>query len=423
MTLSKTDRNILCLIVILLSINYMVVTILFHDNIFLKFLRDILVLILFLKVLKNKDIFSSKILMTFFIFIGVLIFAGVRTEDKIVASIVIRRYIFPIICLAIFTNINFGEDRVKILRFVIKFISVLSIFGIIQAIILGDEFLRNLGYPLEYSYAYGKMMLYTSYYFGGLGIQRVVATFSSSNICGLILGTTLLLGLIYKEYIFKTKKGGFFLWIIFIGYILTFSRSNFLAFIFSIFKVKKYISNKKNIIVKLLLIGVCVVVFGVIQGTSGILYKLIGWVESSLNFTESSAAGRSSIWALAFNEVLHKPFGIGLGHVGVINNEKGLNFWAENSYLTIALDTGWLGLLLYMIGLLRIIKYFKINSLKYLSLKDEQGLKLCKAGETLTLYMMIVMFFSNHIQDMEAIVIIYLYIGLGLSYIKYNKLE
>ncbi len=47
-------------------------------------------------------------------------------------------------------------------------------------------------------------MLYNSFYFGGLGIQRVVATLSSSNICALALGASLLYFLVWNP-IFNVK--------------------------------------------------------------------------------------------------------------------------------------------------------------------------------------------------------------------------
>ena len=32
-----------------------------------------------------------------------------------------------------------------------------------------------------------------------------------------------------------------------------------------------------------------------------------------------------------------------------------------------------------------------------------------------------VMLFSNHIQDMEAITLVYMYVGIALSYVRYNR--
>ena len=421
MIFSKKTRVIFYMIIILLAINYMVVTIIFHDNIALKYLRDILLIVLFVKMIRNNRLYLNNTVLIFSLFFICLIIGAIKTDSISIAFSVIRRYVFPLFFLYILSNINIKNNYTIQFKFILKFIFILSVFGIIQAIILGDNFLRYLGYPLEYSYSYGRMMLYNSFYFGGLGLQRVVATFSSSNICGLVLGSTLLYFLVCKKFTCKTQKEKIFLIVIFAAYVLTFSRSNFLSFIIcGLFLAWPYIPYKKNIIVGICAIGVVAVIIGILQGSSGFLYKLWGWVQTSLNFTESSVAGRSSIWRAAFDAAIRNPLGIGLGHVGALGTANDLVYSAENSYLTIALDTGWFGLIFYLFGLLRMVVICKKSANKFRSLNDENGFRLCKGAEIVTIYMMIVMFFSNHIQDMEAVVFVYLYLGTAISYIRHN---
>ena len=43
------------------------------------------------------------------------------------------------------------------------------------------------------------------------------------------------------------------------------------------------------------------------------------------------------------------------------------------------------------------------------------------AGYAVLVYLMGVMLFSNHIQDMEAITLVYMYVGIALSYVRYNR--
>ena len=78
--------------------------------------------------------------------------------------------------LFIVSQIDFNGEERGFPCIYLYLIVALSIFGVFQAQVLGDGFLRKLGYPVEYSHGYGRDMLYNSFYFGGLGIQRVVAT-------------------------------------------------------------------------------------------------------------------------------------------------------------------------------------------------------------------------------------------------------
>ena len=128
----------------------------------------------------------------------------IQGETFQVVLLVARRYAIPLAVLFIAAHIDFNGEEQKLFKYIFYLIVVLSIFGAFQAQVLGDNFLRNLGYPVEYSYGYGREMLYNSFYFGGLGIQRVVATLSSSNICALVFGTSLLYFLVCSP-IFNVK--------------------------------------------------------------------------------------------------------------------------------------------------------------------------------------------------------------------------
>ena len=422
MTYSKNNERIVNSIIVLLAINYMVITVVLHDNLFLKYIRDILLIILIFKVIfSHRFPVNNSILiyLSFFIFLVL----GARKADSInIAFLSMRRYIFPLLFLFVISNINFSVKYTRILIFILKFTFLLSVFGIIQAMIFGDSFLRFLGYPLEYSYTYGRMMLYNSFYFGGLGIQRVVATYSSSNICALVLGVTLIFLVIYKDLGNKPKRNQLFLIVISVAYILTFSRSNYLAlFLCILLFAWDFIPYKKNIVLGISMLFFCIIIINLYQGSGGIFYKIWGWIQSTIHMTDSSAAGRLSIWIQALKESINNPFGIGVGHVGAIGIDSNKVFSTENSYLTLALDTGWIGMLIYMVGLIRFVKLCKKGSQIYYNNGDYLGFRLCKAAEVVIIYLMIVMFFSNHIQDMEAISIIYLYLGLALSYMRFQR--
>ncbi|MDY6282339.1 MAG: O-antigen ligase family protein [Erysipelotrichaceae bacterium] len=420
MSYKQINSIITELLIILLAINYMIVVIVLKDNLILSSLRDVLLLLLLLLTVKNNKVRIDK--PAFFI-IGFMILALLslfNTDSLMTGILSIRRYYFPVLFLLCINNIGVDDIDHSFINYMIKIIAFLSAWGIFQADILGDSFLRKIGYPLVYSYAYGREMLYNSFYFGNLGIQRVVSTFSSSNIYGLCSGMVLIASIILYKFI-NIKHKNLLILIITIGYLLSFSRSNFLALlILFILYLRKYIPNKKIVYLSIAILMMVFIVVGVSQGNSGILYKIFTWVIDTFSGRESSSAGRSGIWKAAFIEAVNHPFGIGYGHVGAMaNSDFAANqvFSAENSYLTISLDIGWLGVIFYVFFLVSLIKKLRRYSVIFKNESDYYGNKLCVCGYTILIYLSIVMFFSNHIQDMEAICFAYVFVGIALKYI------
>ncbi len=427
MTLTRKKRIIIDLLLVFLMINYMVVTIILKDTVVFKYLRDILLLVLLGAMIASVRFKATRqwyvialLFFGFFFVIGILQTSSLR--DIFVVG---RRYVFPLFAFFLASNLNINGKEEKVLKFLLIFSTILSIFGIFQVYILGDSFLEKLGYPMEYSPFYRRDFLGNSFYFGGLGLQRVVATLSSANICGLVLGLTLVYSIVCNK-VYVKKQYKFVLYgVIFIAYLLTFSRSNFLALFFvSIFVIWKYIPYKKYLLIGLLIALIGFIVVMIIQGERGIAYKLYQWVLDSLQVKDTSAAGRSGIWTEAFEQVKKSPFGIGFGHVGSVagfGSDKDLYFSAENSYLTIALETGWGGLICYLGFLFSIIRYLINSAKRFRTKKDYKGNRLCVAGYAIAVYFMIVMFFSNHIHDMEAMALAYFLIGISVSYAKRHQ--
>lgn len=425
MNFTKKIQFLTELLLLLMLTNYMIVTVVLRDNILFKYLRDVVLLILVVTVIHVDDlkIKYNKITIAFIFFLICTIIGVLQSDSIKIAVLVLRRYFFPLIVLFLTSRFNFKGKETYLFKFIFTMILILSIFGVFQAQILGDNFLRKLGYPVEYSYAYGRDMLYNSFYFGGLGIQRVVATLSSSNICGVVFGTSLLYFLICNKCLKDIKHKKICYIVLLLGYLLTFSRSNFVAFFVVVIGIAwKYIPYKKYILLGGILTAVVILVIGFVQGMDGIIYKLILWVQSTFNMTESSAAGRSGIWQTAFAQVKISPFGIGFGHVGAIGTNNNMVFSAENSYLTLALDTGWLGALIYVLTLFLMAYKLKKEARLYGKKGDYKGKRLCFGGYAVIIYLLVVMFFSNHIQDMEIMVLAYVYVGIGLAYIRYNRL-
>lgn len=418
----KFDKILaLKVLIILLMTNYMVVTILLDDMIILKYLRDIILVTLFGLNVLNKKI--AKFEMGWICFIFLLLLAFIRSDNMPLAIVSIRRYVFPIIALITikhFSSIT-KEKFNRVVDFLLIFFALISLWGVFQAWVLKDDFLKSIGYVTSYSYGYGRDMLNYSFYFGGLGIQRVVSTLSNANICGLVLGTTLLFLIFLYPYINNEKKNIYIL-LMLIGYVLTFSRSNFLALLIVVILIMYPYIPHKNVIWGCIGVGLlaCIALF-FIQGENGLIYKLWGWVINTLTLSESSVAGRSSRWTIAFLAAMRNPWGIGFGHVGALAIDAGVAdaMDCENSYLAIAIDSGVLGMILYVFCICSLILKFS----KYKKMcSNNEGLekRICLCGKSMLIYMLVTMFFSNHIYDMEAIALIFIYVGILLNILKNN---
>ena len=427
MKMTRKKRIIIGLLLIFLMVNYMVVTIILKDSSAFKYIRDILLLVLVGCVIGSiRCKMTRQWYVVALVFFGFFFLIGVLQTDSVKEIIVVgRRYLFPLLVFFFAINLNVNGKEEKIFKFLLIFTALLSLFGIIQVYIFGDSFLEKLGYPMSYSPYYKRNFLGNSFYFGGLGIQRVVSTLSSANICGLILGLVFVYSLVCHKVFVKRKYKVLLYLIILLGYLLTFSRSNFLALFFVlVFLIWKYIPYKKYILLGLMLAALAFVAVSIIQGSGGIAYRIFRWVIDSFQAKDTSAAGRGGIWLEAFNQVKISPLGIGFGHVGGVagfGSSKELYFSAENSYLAIALETGWGGLISYIAFLIGIVLYLFDYSRRCKREGDYKGNRLCVAGYTTAIYLMIVMFFSNHIHDMEAMALAYFLIGISISYVRRNR--
>ena len=292
--------------------------------------------------------------------------------------------------------------------------AILSLWGIFQAHILKDRFLINMGYPTIYANAYKRVTLRHSYYFGNLGIQRVTSTVSNSNVFGIITGVTLILVLLQHKRFLRNAFGWIKLGCIAVAYVLTVSRSNFLAMILvAVIVFGKYIPYKKQLAA---VAGAGALVFVglyAVQGDDGLSHKLVNWVVNSLTGQESSASGRSGIWMTAIDKIIQNPLGIGFGKTGTTAASGAEMYACENSYLAMALDMGIPGALSFVV-----LEGFVLYDL-YRSRKYARDKYLMKIGLSAMVYFMTVCLFSNHIYDMEAISLVFAFVAMSANLLEY----
>lgn len=427
-----------------IALHYMVVTIISKDNSMIKFWKEFIIILLFidtvfLKVFKDTKenikttsrIDLSKVALFSFI-INLVVISFVMTDKLYNAIFVSRLYLIPIIIYYIAkNNSRFNKDMVsKIIKFVLGFYSIVALWGIFQALILGDDFLIKLGYPLKYA---GRLR--DSYYFGGFGdLQRVVSTFSNTNVFAAVIGVIIIVVIFNPIFMQNYKYKKYCLVILVSAYILTFSRSNWLAMIVIIFLVNfKYVKmfvvnlknkemfknifslnlkNKKRYKDIVIILLTCVLLSFVYQKISGIsIYKIMSqYITKTIMLKDTSAAGRSRIWYDAFITFIHNPFGIGLGKVGMVAAKlsKKITVVAESSYFAILLDTGIQGFIFFFSSLIFNFYYTK----KYTN-NNIYSISYLKTVRYIMIYLMIIFLFSNHIYDLEIMIITSFFIGLG----------
>lgn len=422
---SRINYYILCLLIVLLTANYMLITIIMRDMSLFKYLRDVLLVItLIVNVDYLKEVHFDKKTFVLIVGLSIGIMCGLVKAESMGASIqTIRRYLYPLCVFGITSKCIKYINTKKFTVFMLNYFLFFSAWGIFQAYILKDNFLMKLGYPTRYAVEYGRQALNYSYYFGNLGIQRVVATLSSSNICALILGIVIVYEIASFNTIKPIKYWLLKMSIIVLAYILTFSRSNFVAaIVVTIIFVWKILPYKRQVIFGILVLSVVGVVILMWKDNS-IVFKLINWVNMSIHMKDSSSAGRSSIWLQGLNGVIHNPLGVGFGHVGeqAYVNKSSFTYPCENSYLALALDMGWLPMISYVFFIGSLGRKFKKFNMIFKRSGKKAEANICRCGQALIIYLLIAMFFSNYILDMEAITILFIVLSICYIPIKSQK--
>lgn len=411
-------------LIVLLMVNYTLVTILMKDFFVMKLMRDFMLVVLVILCLLEGRIKRFPGMIPAILFVLMCGIAFLKADSLSLGLVFLRRYLFPLALFAVVMQMDMGDKVKQMSRFALVLFAVLSAWGIFQAHVLGDSFLMRIGYPSHYAHHYGRRIITNSYYFGGFGIQRVVSTLCNPNVFALILGSTLIFTVFGFSRFSNKKLAAALLIVVAAGYILTVSRSNFLAMgIVILLFALPYIPYKKYLIIGIAAFAVVFVAIGLIQGQDSLPYRLFQWVLESFSFSEDSAAGRPGRWAAAIEGISQNPMGVGLGHVGALAWESGVRnpyYSCENSYFALMLDTGWLGAVAYMafvgvqaIHMARYARAFRRSG-------DAVNERLCMSGVMMTAYFLLVFIFSNHVHDMEAISVIFVYIAVILSVAKKN---
>ncbi len=269
--------------------------------------RDIIILILVIMSIDHR-IKKSFLDMSIIVIIAFILFYSIVSGE--VSSLnIARTYIMPML---IYFYTRSGAFTDKELHMIVTACMItatlISIWGVIQAFILGPEIMFKFGYSNV-----GGRFTSTAFYINGWQQQRIIGTFSSPNACGayfafMIIILTRCRDIIKNRMLFL----GCYLTIL-IGLLGTFSRSAWIGCVAGILLC----NNKEKLSIKQLRIIVLVVLFFVFSfilfSRTGLFQKVysmaIGHVGNTVSKNEGSFAYHITHLYEPAEVVLRKPLG------------------------------------------------------------------------------------------------------------------
>ncbi|HEO8419440.1 TPA: O-antigen ligase family protein [Yersinia enterocolitica] len=429
---NSKEQFLFRLLIVLTPFHYFLFTILLKDYSFLKYWKEVTILLLCVIILIKNLSKITLIDRTFnltlvditilYFLIPVFFSFFFLTDSKSDGLYMLRVYLQPILVFYIAKNIRISEKQYNsLIKIIFATAMVLSAYGVFQALILGDQFLINLGYGTKYE---GRLL--DSYYISGFGnFQRVVSTFVNTNVCALYLCFSLLLVFINSN-LFSKRYFTFGVLLILFAILFTFSRSTWIPLFIVLIIIMKYLNKTFPAIRRILLILPVFMLFFLSIFSSilnlRIFEKLYLFLLNSITLKDTSVAGRTGIWNEAIEIAKNNIFGIGMGYTGAKAGVlgKGDIIASESSYLTIMLDFGIQGLISFFLIFI-ILLYTSLRNINYYRIYTK--IKMLNLGIILaTITIFTSMFFSNYIHDIELMTIYFTIIGLGLNRYLYNSI-
>jgi hypothetical protein len=226
----------------------------------------------------------------------------------------------------------------RVLKYLFIVATVVTIFGFVQAYVLGEPFL--------WKYKAEEHVLSSSHTARVTGrlIIRASSTFTSPNHLGMYLAILVLLGIGILNEQKLTRKEIAVIGAFVVGLLISLSRSAWLALLvgfFSMFGLRRRI--KKRMLVAMIVLALLVL-------PAAIHFNVFERVIETISFEDPSAAGKLPSILNGVKFVLQNPLGIGTGMAGPRSSRFGdiLEYHAENFYVLMAMEIGVVGLFLYL---------------------------------------------------------------------------
>ena len=292
-----------------------------------------------------------------FFFVLYLITLFLLSNDKGIAFFGFRSFAEPIIVYFIARSITVPLDLfLRYLKWMVVLGTLISLWAIFQAGVLGEDFLVKMGYDvLGVPNTDPSRPLSNAFYLSLTRTIRAIGTFNSPNNFGNYLEIVIVFTvfLISSGLLKRRFWGGLSLAVLFSGLLYSFSRSAwialFLAMAFFSMLTATFCRNIKRFMA---FASIMVLVFiagrQFIPGT--IIPLTAAHVSHSITLEDPSA--RTHVLSLkeGVERLLSEPLGTGLGTSGPRSRQKGF-FHSENSFIILGFDAGVLGLLIYLVFL------------------------------------------------------------------------
>ncbi|MBM0065896.1 O-antigen ligase family protein [Alkalicoccobacillus gibsonii] len=411
----------------LLPFHYLVFTVLLGNIPFSGYWKELILIILYVFILlsffKSNNYRISKSSLVLFLFILINLTYVIIADNPSYALYHMRLYVEPMIAYYIYKNINIKiSELVPLIKGLFIISVIISLYGILQAVILKSDFLVRIGYPSEDG------RLSHVFFLNAIdNFQRVTATFVYPNTFAYYIALILIVSFAYRKKLFKnTLIYQLGTAISLIALLLTFSRSTWVSLVsvIGIYVIVNLIYNKKIKIKKMpflfsvFSIALVTLIFDIFKDYG--IFKIIStYVIRTVTLEDTSAVGHLDSMEASKELAYENMSGLGLGNNGpkALQNFNYPNL-TESSYYLLWFELGLLGMLVY-IGFIAVIMY---SAIKGLITKHQNYFKFNYFIVILLIVFTLVNFiFLPYIQDVEILIFLFALIGIFANEFKENK--
>lgn len=291
----------------------------------------------------------SDLFLVAFAMLGVLLVLFSATP--VAAAYALRNYLEPLTVYILARTLPIKTERIgQLLALLVALAMLNSLFGIVQATVLGLPFYYSWGFLTP------EGQLPTAFRIGASGQARGAGTLTGPNELGIYL--VMMIAVVAFFFDQPSRRVRRFVRLALVtllfGLIFTFSRSALLGLAAGVGVPLGWRRLRRGMSVSLvLLLGVGTLLALVIVWRAG----LVDHLARTVTLEDSSALGHLDSWAASLAIMLRAPFGVGLGLVGARAGRFGSieqRYHTESTYFQVGMEFGWLGLCLY-VGLLSML--------------------------------------------------------------------
>jgi len=347
------------LLIVLFSIPFygFIQQVIFHNSSLVAAAKEISIIILSIGYLihlsvTRRKLTRAKVLIPFLLFSSYVLVRAIFSPNLFLALTDLRFYILYPMVLFVAAGVVDSETKFRIVLKVTLFIAfIVAAYGILQVATNGmvDQ---ALGRVMSESYRARHL-----YRFGAITAMSTTAGRGELGAYMACLGIVFI-GL--HKYICKFVPKGL-VWIIILSVlaalIFTYSRTSYLMFLVGVITLGFYRRGKAILYIGLIMLLVGGGFFLTMEPATGALHQALTDVGSAF-------ARVFTVWPVALRVSATNPLGIGVGEVGKLPTLPGaggefLTF--DNAFLSMLVEIGILGLILFLWMLCAIAMYLKRN--------------------------------------------------------------